>query len=81
MTCKICGGMINVGRDTIVRDGDDLVHSSCMGEKSINLHIIYCANCDSGPVMLEYFEDRERTRCMDCGVYMHDAYLADEYFE
>ena len=71
--CKICGGRINILRDTVVRDGEYLVHSRCVGEKC-QMYIIYCGNCDSGPVMLEELEDRERTRCQNCGVYMHDGY-------
>ena len=71
--CKICGERINLCRDTVVREGENLVHSRCVGETSM-MHIIYCNNCDSGAVMLEELEDRERTRCVNCGVYMHDGY-------
>ena len=71
--CKICGGRINICRDTVVIEGEDLVHSRCVGVKCM-MHIIYCGNCDSGPIMLEELEDRERTRCQNCGVYMHDGY-------
>ena len=71
--CKICGERINICRDTVVREGENLVHSRCVREKCM-MHIIYCSNCDSGPVMLEELDDRERTRCQNCGVYMHDGY-------
>lgn len=70
--CKICGEEINVRRDTIVREGEDIIHSRCVGEKNM-IHIIYCRNCDSGPTMLEEYEDRERVRCISCGVYLHDG--------
>ena len=41
--CKICGGRINIGRDKVVREGEDLVHLRCVGEKCI-MHVIYCGN-------------------------------------
>ena len=88
--CKICGGRINSSKDTIVKFGNNLVHIRCVPrpsstdgisigeipkeEENPEIHVIYCANCDWGPVMLEKLEDRERTRCKGCGVYMHDGY-------
>ena len=43
-------------------------------EEIPEIHMVYCANCEWGPVMLEKLEDCETTRCMGCGVYMHDGY-------
>jgi len=37
---------------------------------------VYCGNCDYGPITLDSLEDGEKTRCMSCGVYMHDAEIA-----
>ena len=42
---------------------------------------VYCGNCENGPVNIPSKEDMEKTRCTSCGVYMHDAILAEDYDE
>lgn len=70
--CYICGLKINIARDSIVLDGVNIMHSRCLGN-NFNMHVVYCSNCDSPPVILEEIEDREITRCNNCGVLMHDG--------
>ena len=86
--CKICSEQIHSGKDPIVKFGNNWVHTKCVprpsstdgisvgeipGEVQPKIHTVYCANCEWGPVMLETLEDCEKTRCMGCGVFMHDA--------
>jgi hypothetical protein len=40
--------------------------------------ILYCANCDKGPITLSSIEEMEKTRCTSCGVYMHDAIVEED---
>ena len=42
---------------------------------------VFCGNCDHVPVMLCCLEDGEKTRCISCGVYMHDAILEEDFDE
>ncbi len=70
----MCGEIINLGRETIVIEGEDIFHSKCFGNNYNTIHLLYCGNCDNGPIMFEKIEDSKITKCINCGVYMYDAY-------
>ena len=39
---------------------------------------VFCGNCDCGPQYLHDDGERATTRCYNCGVFMHDAILANQ---